>query len=140
RDKVLAGDRLEKLEARHGDLATSQDNAKDGIDAIVNAQTATVTEAQQEYLDTLFTGHWDATSVDTFGANMRALRKRLAEENETARRSSRTASSAMEGMFEAYKGRWTQYNLGTTVASADGYREILDRIQAEGLHERRDRW
>ena len=140
RTKVLAGDRLEKLETRHADLATGQDMAQDGIDAIVDAQTATVTEDQQGYLDALFTGNWDATSVDLFATNTRALRKRLSEEVETARRSARTASNAIESIFEAYKGRWTEHNLGVTVASADGYREILDRIQSEGLHERRDRW
>lgn len=43
-------------------------------------------------------------------------------------------------MFEAYKALWTDHNLGTTAASANGYREILDRIQAEGLYARRDRW
>lgn len=140
RDKVLAHSGLEKLEKRHGDLVTGQDSTQDGVDAIVNAQTATVTEAQQVYLDALFSSNWDATSLESFSANMRALRKRLGDEIETARRGARNASNAMESIFEAYKSRWTEHNLGTTVTSADGYREILDRIQSEGLYERRDRW
>ena len=139
-DKVLAKDRLDQLETRHGELATAQDDAQTGIEAITNAQTATVTEDQQIYLDKLFTGNWDATSVDAFPTNMRALRKRLGEEIETAKRSARTASNAMESMFDVYKHTWKEHNLGVTVASADGYREILDLIQSEGLHERRDRW
>uniref|UniRef100_UPI00398971DC SbcC/MukB-like Walker B domain-containing protein n=1 Tax=Mycetocola sp. TaxID=1871042 RepID=UPI00398971DC len=140
RDKVLAQDGLDKLEKRHSDLVTGQDSAQDGVNEIVNAQTATVTEAQQVYLDNLFAGNWDATSLDSFPTNMRALRKRLKEEIESARRGANSATNAMESMFEAYKSRWTEHNLGSTVASADGYREILDRIQSEGLHERRDRW
>lgn len=138
--RVLAHSDLDKLEKRHGDLVSDQDSAQDGVDAIVNAQTASVTESQQVYLDDLFAGSWDATSLESFAANMRALRKRLGEEAVTARRGASNAVSAMEGMFEAYKDRWAEHNLGTTVASADGYREILDRIQSEGLHERRDRW
>ena len=140
REKVLAQDQLENLDKRHGDLATAQDAAQDGVDAIVNAQTATVTADQQAYLDRLFTSNWDATDVISFAANIRALRRRLSDEIDTARRGARTASNAMEHMFETYKSRWTERNLGVTVASADGYREILDRIQSEGLHERRDRW
>ncbi|SDK35532.1 Uncharacterized protein YPO0396 [Cryobacterium psychrotolerans] len=140
RVKVLAHEGRNNLEARHGNLVSDQDEAQDGVDAIVNAQTATVTEAQQDYLDALFTGNWDATSLDSFARNMNALRKRLGEESEAARKTARNAVSAMESMFEAYKDRWTEHNLGVKVASADGYREILDRIESEGLYERRDRW
>ncbi|MDY7541793.1 ATP-binding protein [Cryobacterium sp. 5B3] len=140
RVRVLASESKGKLEARHSVLVSGQDEAQDGVDAIVNAQTATVTEAQQDYLNALFAGNWDATSLDSFARNMSALRRRLGEESEAARKSARNAVSAMESMFEAYKDRWTEHNLGVKVASADGYREILDRIQSEGLYERRDRW
>lgn len=140
RVRFLAKDHLEKLDEQHGDLVTDQDNVQDAIDNIVRDQTATVTDAQQTYLDALFTGNWDATRLDLFPINMRGMSKRLREEAEKAQRNIRAATSAMEGMFEAYKARWTEHNLGTTVESADGYREILDRIQSEGLHERRDKW
>ena len=43
-------------------------------------------------------------------------------------------------MFEQYQQRWSVNNLGVSVASAEGYREILDRITSEGLHERRNKW
>jgi uncharacterized protein YPO0396 len=140
REKVLAHDHLEKLDKKHSELTTEQDTVQDAVEAIVDGQTATVTDVQRTYLDTLFANNWDTTSLDSFNSNMRALRKRLGEEAEAARRSARSATSAMENMFEAYKAQWTEHNLGTTAASADGYREILDRIQSEGLYERRDRW
>lgn len=140
RVRVLAGDHLEKLEKQHGDLATDQDTVQGAIDDIDNNQTATVTDAQQAYLATLFTANWNAASLPGFHTSMRAMTKRLREEADKAQRNIRSAANAMEAMFEAYKGRWTEHNLGTTVASAGGYREILDRIQSEGLHERRDKW
>jgi uncharacterized protein YPO0396 len=140
REKVLAHDHLEKLDKKHSGLVSDQDTVQAAVDAIVDGQTATVTDAQQIYLDTLFADNWDITSLESFSSNMRALRKRLGEEAEAARRSGRSAISAMENMFEAYKAQWTEHNLGTTAASANGYREILDRIQSEGLYERRDRW
>ncbi|MRG60828.1 AAA family ATPase [Agromyces sp. CFH 90414] len=140
RDRVLEANRLAELEKKHGDLVTQQDDAQDAVDAIVAVQTAIVTEAQQHYLDELFAGNWDTTDLAAFPGNMRALRKRLGEEAVAAHRAAKSAVNAMESMFESYKRHWTEHNIGITIASVDGYREILDRIQAEGLHERRDRW
>ncbi|WP_425861340.1 ATP-binding protein [Arthrobacter sp. TWP1-1] len=140
RDKVLANDHLEKLDKKHSQLVSDQDSVQDDVDAIVDGQTATVTDAQRIYLDTLFVDNWDTTSLDSFSKNMSALRRRLGSEAEAERRGARNATGAMEAMFEAYKAQWTEHNLGTTAASASGYREILDRIESEGLYERRDRW
>jgi uncharacterized protein YPO0396 len=137
--KVLSEERLEKLAKAHADLVTDQDSVQDAIDKIDNEQTAVVTDEQQTYLDGLFAANWD-TSLPSFSANMRALRTRLRDEAEATRQSHRRTVASMESMFEQYKQRWTENNLGVTVASADGYREILDRIQSEGLYERRDRW
>lgn len=138
--RVLSEDSLKKLAKEHADLATDQDNVQDQIDAIDEQQTATVTSEQQSYLDELFASSWDTTSLVSFSANMRALKGRLAEEAKTANDNRRRAVNAMELMFETYQARWDENNLGTKVESAEGYREILDRIQSEGLHERRDRW
>lgn len=140
RVKVLAQNHLEQLEKRHGALVSEQDSVQDAVDDIVDGQTASVTDAQQVYLDTLFADNWDSADLKSFNSNMRALRKRLGDEHTAARRGAKNATDAMESMFESYKARWTENNLGTTAESASGYREILDRIQSEGLHERRDRW
>jgi len=140
RVKVLTQDTIEKLEKQHGNLVTRQDETQDDIDEIERAQTAAVTAEQQHYLDDLFAAHWDATSLSLFTPNVRGLRDRLREESEQARKDRAKAIGSMEQMFGSYKDRWKENNLGVTVASADGYREILDRIRSEGLHERRDRW
>jgi uncharacterized protein YPO0396 len=138
--KVLSKNHLDELEKAFGDLVTDQDTTQDAIDAIVDAQSATVTDEQQTYLDTLFASSWDTTSLSSFSSSMTALRARLRGDAEAARKSAMSATNAMQDMFERYQERWTEHNLGTDVASADGYREILDRIQSEGLHERRDTW
>ncbi|WP_313811958.1 ATP-binding protein [Glutamicibacter sp.] len=140
RVRVLAEERLKALTKQHGDLVSEQDMVQDGIDAMVVAQTAAVTDAQQAYLDDLFAANWDATDLKAFNANTRALRKRLSDEILAARQRAHRATSSMESMFEGYKARWDEHNLGTAAVSADGYREILDKIRSEGLHERRDRW
>lgn len=139
-DRVLAQDRVAKLEAAHGDLVTRQDGAQDGIDAIVDAQTAQVTDEQRGYLNDLFSDRWEAAGLGMLRSSMTAMRGHLRDEATTARRSATGATTAMETMFEGYQGQWPDANLGVTVESADGYREILDRITSGGLHERRDRW
>ena len=140
RTKVLDEDRLTELTKQHGDLASEQDAVQDAIDAIDDAQSAHVTDEQQSYLDEMFAANWDVTSLGSFHSNMRAMGKRLRDESATARQSRDRTVRAMESMFEQYKARWTENNLGTSIASADGYREILDRIQTGGLHERRNKW
>ena len=140
RERILAERDLEKLQSRWSSLVTRQDTVQAAVDEIVDRQTATVTAVQQEYLDELFTSNWETTSLESFGPNVTALRRRLREEAEAARRNAKSATNAMVSMFEAYKSKWTENNLGATVDSADGYREILDRIQSEGLYERRNKW
>ncbi|MDQ8040864.1 ATP-binding protein [Cellulosimicrobium sp. XJ-DQ-B-000] len=138
--RVLAESRLTELDKTWGRLCDFQDTVQDAIDAIEDGQTVTVTDAQQTYLDTLFASNWDITNLDAFSSNIKALRRRLGDEAISAQRAVRTATNAMEGMFEAYQQQWRDPNLGVSVLSADGYREILDRIRSEGLHERRDTW
>ncbi|WP_435112433.1 ATP-binding protein [Nocardiopsis synnemataformans] len=138
--RVLAADRLETLEKKHGDLATKQDEVQDAVDEIDNEQSVTVTGDQQEYLDELFKKNWAVTNPDTFSYNMRAMRNRLRSDATTAQVSVRRATEVMEQMFKSFQAQWSEHNLGTTVASAAEYREILDRIQTAGLHERREKW
>ncbi|GAA4422673.1 ATP-binding protein [Georgenia halophila] len=138
--RVLAENRLEELEKAHVKLVDWQDSVQDAIDEIDTRQTAAVTEDQQTYLDELYTSNWDSSDLRTFNHNMTAMKKKLREEASSAQRTIRSTQQAMEAMFEQYKARWTENNLGTSVESADEYREILDRIQSEGLHERRDQW
>ncbi len=138
--RVLAADRLEKLKKKHSDLATQQDEVQDAVEAIDNEQSITVSDIQQTHLDTLFEKNWAATNPDTFSNNMRAMRNRLRADATTAQGNVRRATEAMEQMFESFKAQWSEHNLGRTVASAEEYRRILDRIQTAGLHERREKW
>lgn len=140
RSMVLAEQHLDKLTKQHGDLADDQDLVQDATDRIENEQTASVTDEQQGYLDGLFASSWDTTSLTAFSSSMNALKRRLKEDAADAAHGRSRAVSSMESMFGQYKLNWPENNLGTTVDSADGFREILDRIQSEGLHERRDRW
>lgn len=139
-ERLRAQDHLNALAKEHEKLVDTQDSVRDAINDIDTRQTATVTEEQQIYLDTIFADNWDVSDLRAFSTNMKALVRKLAEESMSARRTIRSTTQTMESIFETFKSRWTENNLGTSVESADGYREILDRIQSEGLHERREKW
>ncbi|MBO1032022.1 hypothetical protein IPV09_11810 [Tessaracoccus sp. SD287] len=138
--RVLAENKLKDLQKEHGHLVSQQDEVQAPIDEMDHQQSVTVSEEQQTYLDELFAANWETSDLRSFNSSMKALKSRLGDEARTALDSRRRAVSSMESMFESYQGRWRENNLGTTVDSAAGYREILDRITSEGLHERRDRW
>ncbi len=140
RQLTLDEDRLEKLAKEHADLADDQDSIQDRIYAIERAQTASVSPEQQDYLDGVFAASWDPADRKAFAGNVKALRRSLAEKELEGEARRRQTVSAMKSMFTQFQQRWPENNLGVTVASADGYREILDRIQTEGLPERRERW
>jgi len=138
--RLRAQDRLKELGKEHTSLVDDQDTVQDAADKIVTGQTAVVTEEQQAYLDNLFADDWDASDLRSFSSNVRGMVRKLGDEAAAAQRTIRSTKQTMEAMFESFKSLWKENNLGTSVESADGYREILDRIQSEGLHERHDKW
>lgn len=139
-DRVLAQNRLEGLEKEHGELVEAQDSVQDGINTIETRQEATVSKEQQHRLDELYTSNWRTSDLDAFGRSITAMRRKLREDAAAARRTIQSTQQALEDMFTQYKARWAENNLGTSAESADEYREILDRIRSEGLHERREQW
>ena len=138
--RALAENRAKELDADHAGLCDNQDTIGDAVEKIEREQTTTLTEEQRQHLDRVFATNWDAGDLSRFHENVRALRSRLAEASVEARRRAEAARRSMRGMFEAFQGRWPDPNLGVAPASAEQYREILDRIVATGLHERRNQW
>ncbi|RLP09675.1 ATP-binding protein [Propionibacterium australiense] len=140
KDLTRGEDRLDALTKEHGVLVDDTDQIQDGIDAIEQSQTAELTTDQQDYLDELFATSWDASDLKGFSSNIKGLRRALADKASDAGRRRRSAVGSMESMFTQFQQHWPDNNLGVAAESADGYRDILDRIQNEGLHERRERW
>lgn len=140
KDLTLTEDRLARLTKEHGVLVDDTDAVQDGIDAIERPQTAEVTAQQQAYLDDAFAATWDPSDLPAFNRNVNALHKLLVEKASDIHKRRKKATDAMEAMFASFQARWPENNLGVSEHSADGYREILDRIVNEGLHERRERW
>ncbi|MGJ9426410.1 ATP-binding protein [Nesterenkonia halotolerans] len=85
RERTRIALKMEELEKQWGDLVRDQDLVQDAADAIVERQTATVTDTQHKYLDDLFAENWGTANLNTFSSNIKALRNRLREEIRRAR-------------------------------------------------------
>lgn len=138
--RVLTGNRLSELAGEHLKLVDRQDGTQDAIDELEQGHQVSVTEDQQRRLDELFTTFDPSPSLATYGTTFGAMRQQLLARQDAAERAVRNAAAAMTTMFASFKERWDEPDLGTTIASAEGFRAILDRIREQGLPERQQRW
>ena len=140
-DWVRAGDEVDKLDQLH---AIVQDRLSELAVEIADFESrgVTVSEAQASTL----ASHFDAVTGDGaytpewFAARLARLVKALDKQKADGARNAERVATALRAMFEHYQERWPDANLGTDVASAPDYLEILDEITATGLHERRQEW
>ena len=128
------------LDAEHANLLSRQDNAGRDHERIRSAVAVRVTDAQDTYLTGLFASVGNPEDLSAFTGNVTRLRNRLAETARTARDQAKRDADSMTQIFEDYQGRWPNPNLGTAIESYNGYRDILDKILATGLHKRRQEW
>ena len=140
REKFTAETAKNKLDEEHVSLLSRQAKAGREQERISTAVTVSVSDAQDSYLSGLFAGVGDPDDLDALPGNITRLRNRLADIAKNAREQARKAADSMTQVFEDYQGRWPDPNLGVAIESYNGYRDILDRIQATGLHERRQEW
>jgi len=75
-----------------------------------------------------------------FDRSLPKLRARLAERTLRAREKAAGATTTLIGIFEQFQSRWPDPNRGVGVDSYPEYRDILDKIIATGLAERRQEW
>ena len=140
RARFRAEERVTGLEKEHGDLATRQDDTERHLERLEQTQASSLSPNHTNFLNELFTNAGNATSLNDFRPNVIRLRRRLGEEAHSARQAIETAAGSMRRTFEEYQRTWSDPNLGVTIDSYPGYRDVLDKIVATGLHERRQEW
>ena len=140
REKFAAERAKGSLDEQYPGLLSRQAKVGREQERINGALTVRVTDAQDSYLSGLFASVGNPEDLDAFPGNVTRLRSRLAEAARAARDQARRAADSMTQIFEDYQGRWPDPNLGVAIESCSGYRDILDRIQSTGLHERRQEW
>ena len=139
-ESVRAKDRLDAVEEEYAQLCEQQDETTLAIDRIDADGTVTLLDDQADYLDTVFMEAGSLDSLADFDRSLPKLRSRLADRASRAREKAAGATAALVGIFEQFQSRWPDPNRGTGIDSYPEYRDILDKIVATGLAERRREW
>ena len=139
-ESVRAKDRLDAVEEEYAQLCEQQDDTTRAIDRIDADGTVTLLDDQVDYLDTVFVEVGSLDSLADFDRSLPKLRSRLADRTSRAREKAAGATAALAGIFEQFQSRWPDPNRGVGIDSYPEYRDILDKIVATGLAERRREW
>ena len=139
-ESVRAKDALGTVENEYAQLCDEQDETTFAIDRIDADNTVTLLDDQANYLDMAFAEVGSLDRLTDFDRSLPKLRARLAERTLRAREKAAGATTTLIGIFEQFQSRWPDPNRGVGVDSYPEYRDILDKIIATGLAERRQEW
>ena len=130
----------EKLDQKHQQLTRDEDR-NSALLGNLEADPAAVLAPEQE---TRLQAEYEKTSqpwrLEEFRAAIPGIRQVLAAQAGRARREAESQEKLLCAAFQRFQDRWERPNLGVGIDSYDAYREILDHLLAEGLHERREKF
>ncbi|NHC15089.1 ATP-binding protein [Motilibacter deserti] len=139
-EAVRAKDLLHAADAEYERLCEEQDATTREVDRVAADGVVTLTEEQQGYLDALLLEVGSLDTIGEFEKGLPKLRGRLSERTAHARERGAAATATLVGIFEQFQSRWPDPNRGVGIDSYADYREILDKIVATGLADRRQEW
>ncbi|MGO1319096.1 MAG: ATP-binding protein [Galactobacter sp.] len=128
----------EKIETQWAELVERQDTVSDRLAELEPQDGAMLDEEDAAYLDAMLASEVGEPELARWQRTLRTLRSRLVEDSDRERRAAAQAAGALEAVFSGFDERWPDSDRGTTVASYPEYRALLDAIEANGLHRRRE--
>ena len=128
---------LRGLEERHGVLVDAQDAAAETME---RAGASSLTAEQEQILDEALAAVGGPAGVNDFDDAIARVRRHLHERMSAVLSGAAAATAALVTTFERYQDAWPSPNVGTGVASYPDYLQILEQIEATGLHTRRSEW
>lgn len=136
----LAEDKEHKLSEKHELLAERQDVVATAL-AEAEESGKTLDPAIGERLDAEFA----KLAIDNpAAANLEAARTRIIDALKASTRSAERivtdAERELTGRFEAFQTNWERPDLSTSINDYPAYRDILNELNSEGLHERRTKF
>jgi len=126
-----------KLDKAHEQLLADQQCTEALRQHLEDDPSVALTDTQEARLRAeyeLLARPWKLTD---FRGAVGVVRDALSAKTESARKDAEAQENLLSSAFQRFQDRWERPNLGTGADSYDGYREILDHLLAEGLHERR---
>jgi len=130
----------EDLSTEQARIVDAQDLVSDGLDRIHAANAVTLSAENVEHLDEQFAAVSDRDDLAAFDGGVKRLQERLTEQSARDRDRAASARDSLLRIFETFQGRWPDPNIGVSMESFTGYRDILDAVYTLGLHERRREW
>lgn len=132
-----AQEAIVELDKEHGQLAAEEQRNSTLLRNLEADPAAVLTPEQDARLRTEYERTRRPWKLADFRAGIPQIREALAEQSDRARGEAGNQEKHLSTAFQRFQENWEQPNLGTGPGSYDGYKEILDHLQAEGLHERR---
>ncbi|WP_051973089.1 ATP-binding protein [Cryobacterium sp. MLB-32] len=130
----------EVLAAEQARIVDSQDAVSDALDRIERGEAVTLSIENAAHLDEQFAMVSDLHDLAAFDGGVRRLQDRLTEQGARDRDRATGARDSLLRIFETFQSRWPDPNIGVSMDSFTGYRDILDAVYTLGLHERRQEW
>lgn len=134
--EVRQRDRHTKEQERWERLVDVEDCTGDEIDKL-GAAGIVVTTEQKERLDTEYFERAKDGSSDELDGVLVQMTRELGRQVTRSTTEVTTVNGNLTTIFEAFQSQWKQDNLGTLPESYPGYKAILDKLEAEGLADRR---
>lgn len=143
--RAVLADRMERMEDRARSWAERKQTCELEEKSFEERGLAALREDQHQLLDRLA----ERASVRFDDAGTLLLRfdsfalgiwNDANAQQQAAESAAKTRKASLERAFRMYQSRWSDNDLGTSIDSYEDYREILEAVQAEGLHDRMDEW
>ena len=129
-----------KLDREHQQLTGDEERNSVLLQGLEGDPAAVLTPEQETRLQAEYEKTSQPWCLDEFRATIPRIRQALADQASRARREADNQGKLLCAAFQRFQDHWERPNLGVGVDSYDGYREILDHLLAEGLHERREKF
>jgi uncharacterized protein YPO0396 len=137
RAQYSAEEKQEELDRELSQINAEEEENSATLRSLEGAAAAAVTADQAARLRAEYAKAAQPWRLAEFRTSVPRIRQALSDQAGRARREADSQEKLLCAAFQRFQDRWERPNLGTGADSYDGYREILDHLQAEGLHERR---
>jgi uncharacterized protein YPO0396 len=135
-----AEDEQEKLDQKYQRLTEDEERNSVLLRGLESDAAAALTAEQETRLQAEYEKTSQPWRLDEFQAAIPRIRQAFADQASRARKEAESQEKLLCAAFQRFQDRWERPNLGIGADSYDGYREILDHLRAEGLHERREKF
>lgn len=140
RERASAQLARDEVERSWEKIVERQDVVGDRLAELEGDDGVVLADEDATHLDELLAREVEDPDHASWPRTVKALRARLLEDSERERRSAAQARGALEAIFSGFNDRWPDPERGSSVQSYPEFDAILEAIEANGLHRRREQF